>query len=107
MPLMPLMPLSLLMTKHPFLSDQHDQVREMVRDFAENEVRPVARRYDLASEFPWESVRKMSDLGLLGAPWSEELGGSGMDTLSYIIIIEEMARIAPSHSTPIAAPPAL
>src|ERR1041384_1503758 len=91
------------MNNHPFLSEQHHQVREMVRDFAESEIRPVARRYDLASEFPWESVRKMAALGLLGAPWSEDLGGSGMHPLSYIIIIEEMARIDASHSITISA----
>src|ERR1051326_2380203 len=91
------------MTEHPFLTPEHHQVREMVRGFAEEEIRPVARRHDLASEFPWENVKKMADLGLLGAPWPEDLGGAGMDTLSYIIIIEEMARIDASHSITISA----
>src|SRR5229473_2556779 len=91
------------MSEHPFLTSEHDQVREMVRGFAEEQIRPVARRYDTASEFPWDSVKKMADLGLLGAPWSEELGGAGMDTLSYIIIIEELARIDASHAITVSA----
>jgi butyryl-CoA dehydrogenase len=91
------------MSEHPFLTSEHQQVREMVRGFAEEQIRPVARRYDIASEFPWDSVKKMADLGLLGAPWSEELGGAGMDTLSYIIIIEELARIDASHAITVSA----
>jgi len=91
------------MSEHPFLTSDHHQVREMVRNFAEEQIRPVARRYDISSEFPWESVKKMADLGLLGAPWSEELGGAGMDTLSYIIIIEELARIDASHAITVSA----
>ena len=70
----------------------------MVRGFAEDEIRPVARRFDLASEFPWDNVKKMADLGLMGAPWPEDLGGAGMDILSYIIIIEELARVDASHA---------
>ncbi len=91
------------MTEHPFLTDDHRQVREMVRDFAEREIRPVARRYDVASEFPWDNVKKMADIGLMGAPWSEDLGGSGMDLLSYMIVIEELARIDASHSITVSA----
>ena len=91
------------MTNHPFLTDDHHQVREMVREFADREVRPVARAHDLASEFPWDNVKKMGDLGLLGAPWSEDLGGAGMDLLSYIIVIEEMARVDASHAITISA----
>src|SRR5436190_22738509 len=91
------------MSDHPFLTAEHDQVRELVRDFADREVRPVARHYDLHSEFPWENVKKMAELGLLGAPWPDELGGAGMDTLSYIIVIEEMARVDASHAITISA----
>ncbi len=91
------------MTDHPFLTEEHQQVREMVRDFAEKEIRPVARAHDLASEFPWENVKKMGELGLLGAPWAEELGGSGMDTLSYMIVIEELARVDASHAITVSA----
>src|SRR3954469_6084478 len=91
------------MSEHPFLTEEHDQVRALVRDFADREVRPVARHHDLKSEFPWENVKKMGELGLLGAPWPEELGGAAMDTLSYIIVIEEMARVDASHAITISA----
>ena len=67
------------MSEHPFLTEDHEQVRALARDFADREVRPVARHHDLHSEFPWENVKKMSELGLLGAPWPEDLGGAGMD----------------------------
>ena len=51
----------------------------MVREFARDNVAPVARELDRTSEFPWENIRKMGELGLLGVPWSEELGGAGME----------------------------
>ena len=86
-----------------YFSEQHLQVRDMVRDFARTVVKPSARRYDLASEFPWENVRQMADLGLLGIPWPEDLGGAGMDTLSYMIVIEEMAKVDASHAITISA----
>jgi butyryl-CoA dehydrogenase len=91
------------MSNHPFLTEQHHQVREMVRDFATKEIRPVAREHDLTSTFPWTNVKKMADLGFLGAPWSEELGGAGMDLLSYIILIEELARVDASHAITVSA----
>jgi butyryl-CoA dehydrogenase len=66
-------------------------------------VKPSARRYDLASEFPWDNVRQMADLGLLGIPWPEALGGAGMDYLSYMIVIEELAKIDASHAITVSA----
>src|SRR3954471_11363820 len=86
-----------------YFTEQHLAVRNMVREFARSEVAPVAAELDAKAEFPWENVRKMGELGLLGAPWPEELGGAGMDTLSYIIVIEEMARVDASHSITISA----
>jgi alkylation response protein AidB-like acyl-CoA dehydrogenase len=52
-----------------FFSEQHLQVREMVRNFARHEIAPIARAADAAAEFPWPTVKKMADLGLLGVPW--------------------------------------
>src|SRR5207253_6620241 len=63
----------------------------------------LARRYDLASEFPWDNVRQMADLGLFGIPWPEELGGSGMDYLSYIMVIHELAKVDASHAITVSA----
>lgn len=82
----------------PYFSEEHHQVRQLVRDFAESEIRPVARELDLASRFPWDNVKKMGELGLLGSTWPVELGGSGMDYISYIITVEELARVDASHA---------
>jgi alkylation response protein AidB-like acyl-CoA dehydrogenase len=67
-------------------------VRAMVRAFAEKEIRPVAHAYDEKEEFPWELLRKMAPLGLLGMPIPEAYGGAGMDAVSYALAIEELAR---------------
>ena len=80
-----------------YFSEQHHQVREMVREFARTHVAPVARELDRTSTFPWDNIRKMGELGLLGVPWSEELGGAGMDQISYYITIHEMAKVDASH----------
>lgn len=86
-----------------YFADHHLATREMVRAFALEEVAPVARHFDETQEFPWENVKKMADLGLLGIPWSEELGGAGLDTISFMIAIEELARVCASHSITISA----
>src|ERR687886_648243 len=86
-----------------YFNEHHHQVREMVRAFAESEVAPVAAAFDEAAKFPWENVRRMGELGLLGIPWPEEMGGSGMDLTSYIIAIHEMAKVDASHAITISA----
>ena len=86
-----------------YFSEQHLQVRDLVRDFARTVVRPSARQYDLDSTFPWDNVKQMGALGLFGIPWPEELGGAGMDYLSYMIVIHEMAKIDASHAITISA----
>jgi len=83
--------------------ENHYMIRDMVRDFAQNEIAPVAGELDQKSEFPWENVRKMGELGLFGIPWSEELGGAGMDYISYIIVIHELAKVDASHAITISA----
>src|SRR5690348_12122010 len=86
-----------------YFSDQHLAVREMVRQFARDEVAPVAKEHDEHATFPWENVRKMGELGLLGVPWSEELGGAGLDILSYMITIHELARVDASTGLTVSA----
>jgi len=86
-----------------YFTEQHLAVREMVRAFARDEVAPVASRFDESQEFPWENVKRMAGLGLLGIPWPEELGGAGLDTISFMIAIEELARVDASHSITISA----
>ncbi|MGH7663464.1 MAG: acyl-CoA dehydrogenase family protein [Gemmatimonadaceae bacterium] len=86
-----------------YFTDQHMQVRDMVREFARAEVAPVAARLDAEQKFPWENVRKMGELGLLGVPWPESLGGAGLDLLSFMLVIEEMAKVDASHAITISA----
>jgi butyryl-CoA dehydrogenase len=86
-----------------YFTEQHLAVRNMVREFARSEVAPVAAELDAKAEFPWENVRKMGELGLLGIPWPEDLGGAGLDTLSYMIVINEMAKVDASHAITISA----
>src|SRR6478735_7787831 len=86
-----------------YFSEQHHQVREMVRDFSRTHIAPVAAELDRTSTFPWDNIKAMGELGLLGVPWGEELGGAGMDQLSYYITIHEMAKVDASHALTISA----
>jgi len=79
------------------LSEDQQAVREMVRDFAESEIRPVASAIDESHEFPLETTRKMGELGLMGMFVPEAYGGAGMDYVSYVIAIEELSRVCASH----------
>jgi alkylation response protein AidB-like acyl-CoA dehydrogenase len=75
-----------------FLSDKHRAVRRSVRAFCERELFPIAKDIDQEARFPWEAVEKMAGLGYFGIQAPKELGGAGMDTVSYIIVIEEISR---------------
>src|SRR5215210_3679670 len=86
-----------------YFSEQHLAVRDMVREFARDEVAPVAAQFDESQEFPWANIKKMGELGLLGIPWPESLGGAGFDILSYLIVIHEMAKVDASHAITISA----
>jgi alkylation response protein AidB-like acyl-CoA dehydrogenase len=86
-----------------YFSEQHLATREMVRQFARDEVAPVAAKLDADAKFPWDNIRKMSELGLLGVPWPEELGGAGLDLLSFMIVIHELAKVDASHGLTISA----
>src|ERR1051325_280774 len=86
-----------------YFNDDHLATREMVRQFARDEVAPVAAKHDRDATFPWDNIRKMGELGLLGVPWSEELGGAGLDLISYIMVIHEMAKVDASHGLTISA----
>lgn len=86
-----------------YFTEHHHQVREMVREFSRDHIAPVAAELDRTSTFPWENIKAMGELGLLGVPWGEELGGAGMDQLSYYITIHEMAKVDASHALTISA----
>ena len=75
------------------LSDEQKLLRDTVREFALAEVKPVAEELDRTKAFPYEIVSKLGKLGLMGIPFPQEYGGGGADTLSYVLAVEELARI--------------
>lgn len=72
---------------------EHEELRERVRQFALEEVKPVAFMLDQNNEFPYDAVKKMGQMGLMGLPYPKEYGGAGKDILSYAIAVEELARV--------------
>ena len=85
------------------LSMEQEILRKTVRDFAEKEIAPVARELDAQEEFSLDTCRAMGELGLFGMVVDESYGGQGMDYVSYIIAVEELARVDGSHAATIAA----
>jgi short-chain 2-methylacyl-CoA dehydrogenase len=85
------------------LSTEQEILRESVRSFAEQEIKPVARELDKKEVFSYETMAKMAELGLFGVFVSEQYGGQGMDYVSYIIATEEIARVDGSHAATVAA----
>jgi short/branched chain acyl-CoA dehydrogenase len=75
------------------LSPDHELIRRTVREFAEGEVAPVAEELDRTKSFPYEIVRQLGKLNLMGIPFPEEYGGGGGDTLAYALAVEELTRI--------------
>ncbi len=78
------------------LTKEQEFVRKMVREFAVNEVEPLAAEIDAEHRFPVETVEKMAKYGLLGVPFPEEYGGAGSDHISYAITVEELSRVCAS-----------
>ena len=87
----------------PFFEEHHYEVRKMVRKYSDEKVAPRARHLDETKEFPHDTIKELKDLGLLGVPFPEEWGGAGLDYLSYIITIEELARACGTTSITVAA----
>lgn len=75
------------------LTREQELIKQMVREFAINEVKPIAAEIDQTERFPMENVKKMAELGMMGIPFKTELGGAGGDTLSYIIAVEELSKV--------------
>jgi len=88
---------------HPLINNNHNKLREQVREFAEREVKPLAQGLDERGEFSAELTRQMGKLGLFGMNLPEEYGGQNLDTLSYIIAVEELARVDSSQAATMAA----
>ncbi len=78
------------------LSSQHQEIRRTVREFAEREIVPDAADLERRGEFPHDIIRRAGELGLMGVPYPEEVGGTGLDSLAYAITIEELARASGS-----------
>ncbi len=74
-------------------TEDHENLRMRIREFAETEVKPIAFMLDKENEFPTEAVKKLGEMGILGTPFPKEYGGAGLDMLSYAIAVEELSRI--------------
>jgi alkylation response protein AidB-like acyl-CoA dehydrogenase len=85
------------------LSEEHQLIRDTVREFALGRVAPVAQELDREHRFPYELVSELAELGLMGIPIPEEWGGAGGDTLSYAIAVEELTRVDSSVAITVAA----
>lgn len=85
------------------LSEEHQQIRNMVREFAEKKIKPVAQELDETETFSYKLTKEMGALGLFGIYLPEKYGGAGMDYLAYIIAVEELARVDGSQAATVAA----
>jgi alkylation response protein AidB-like acyl-CoA dehydrogenase len=80
----------------PF-SKEHEMLKSAARDFAQNEIAPIAAEFDESGEFPYKTIKKMGEMGLMGIEIPEEYGGAGMDTLSYVLALEEICKVDAAH----------
>ena len=81
------------------LSEEHQMIRQAARDFAQNEIAPIAAEFDESGEFPSKTVKKMGEMGFMGIEVPEKYGGAGMDTLAYVLALEEISKADAAHGT--------
>ena len=81
------------------LSEEHEMIRQAARDFAQNEIAPIAAEFDETGEFPSKTIQKMGEMGFMGIEVPEEYGGAGMDTLAYVLALEEICKADAAHGT--------
>jgi alkylation response protein AidB-like acyl-CoA dehydrogenase len=81
------------------LSAEHQMIRQAAREFAQNEIAPVASHFDETGEFPRETIRKMGEMGFMGIEIPETYGGAGMDTMAYVLALEEICKADAAHGT--------
>jgi alkylation response protein AidB-like acyl-CoA dehydrogenase len=79
------------------LSEEHEMIRQAARDFAQKEIAPIAAEFDETGDFPFETIKKMGEMGFMGIEVPEEYGGAGMDTLAYVLALEEISKADASH----------
>lgn len=81
------------------LSEEHEMIRQAAREFAQKEIAPIAAEFDESGEFPLDTIRKMGGMGFMGVEVPEEYGGAGMDTLAYVLALEEICKVDAAHGT--------
>lgn len=79
------------------LTEEHEMLKQAARDFAQNEIAPIASEFDESGEFPMQTIRKMGEMGFMGIEVPEEYGGAGMDTMAYVLALEEICKADASH----------
>ncbi len=82
----------------PF-TEEHEMIRQAARDFAQNEIAPIAAEFDESGEFPHKTIKKMGEMGFMGIEVPEQYDGAGMDTLAYVLALEEICKADASHGT--------
>ncbi len=82
----------------PF-TEEHESIRQAARNFAQKEIAPVAAEFDETGEFPTKTIKKMGEMGFMGIEVPEEYGGAGMDTLAYVLALEEICKVDAAHGT--------
>jgi alkylation response protein AidB-like acyl-CoA dehydrogenase len=81
------------------LSPEHKMIRQAARDFAQNEIAPIATEFDESGAFPEDTIRKMGEMGFMGIEIPEEYGGAGLDTMAYVLALEEISKADAAHGT--------
>ena len=81
------------------LSEEQEMIRDAAREFAQNEIAPVAASFDLSGEFPVDTIRKAGELGFMGIEVPEEYGGAGLDAVGYALLMEEISAADAAHGT--------
>jgi alkylation response protein AidB-like acyl-CoA dehydrogenase len=81
------------------LSEEQEMIRDAAREFARNEIAPIAASHDISGEFPSETIRKAGELGFMGIEVPEEYGGAGLDTVGYALLMEEISAVDAAHGT--------
>lgn len=79
------------------LTSEHKMIRDAARDFAKNEIAPIAAEFDESGEFPAKTIRKMGEMGFMGIEVPEQYGGAEMDTLAYVLALEEICKVDAAH----------
>ncbi|TAK13252.1 MAG: acyl-CoA dehydrogenase [Anaerolineae bacterium] len=84
---------------YSFISEEHLMIQQAARDFAQKEIVPIAPEFDESGEFPLKTIKQMGGMGFMGIEVPEEYGGAGMDTLAYVLALEEICKADASHGT--------